>query len=241
MIKKLYGVFAVLLMWFVLHILLQTPAIPNPMKTLYQTIKLAPVLLPHLAMSLVRILSAIVVSAIVGTMIGIFMAQFKKLEEVLAPIVYILYPIPKIAFLPILMLLFGLGETPKILLIVSIIIFQFLMSAKDAVKEIRQEYLDSAKSLRIKGIELYKHIIIPAILPSFFTTLRISVGVSIAVLFFGENFSTKLGIGYFIMNSYAMVNYVSMYAGIVALSVFGLFLFYMIDRFEIILCPWLEK
>lgn len=241
MIKKLYGVFAVLLMWFVLHILLQTPAIPNPMTTLYQTIKLTPVLLPHLAMSLVRIISAIVLSAVVGTMLGILMAQSEKIDQLLAPIVYILYPIPKIAFLPILMLLFGLGETPKILLIVSIIIFQFLMSAKDAVKEIRTEYLDSAKSLGVKGIELYKHIIIPAILPSFFTTLRISVGVSIAVLFFGENFSTKLGIGYFIMNSYAMVNYVSMYSGIVALSVFGLFLFYLIDRIEIILCPWLEK
>lgn len=237
MIKKVYGIAVILLFWYLMYLVLQTPAIPSPVPTLLYTLTNATVLVPHLGMSLVRILIAIVVSSIGGLVIGIMMARHKKVDEFLSPIVYILYPVPKIAFLPIFMLLFGLGELPKVLLIISIIIFQFIVATKEAVVDIKQEHFDSAQSLGIVGFNLYKHIIIPAILPEFFTALRISVGVSTAILFFGENFSTKLGIGYFIMNSYAMVNYKAMYAGIVALSIMGLLLFRFIDSLQVRLCP----
>ena len=240
MIKKLYGLLMVFGLWYLAYGLLKTPAIPHPFGTLFFTFGNMSLLIPHLSVSMMRIFSATSVSLVIGCLIGIVMARNEKVDQLVSPIVYILYPIPKIAFLPILMLLFGLGETPKIILIISIIIFQFIVSTRDAVLSIKQEHFDSAKSLGIKGWDLYRHIIIPAILPDVFTALRVSVGVSMAVLFFGENFSTKFGIGYFIMNSYAMVNYQSMYAGIVSLSILGLGLFALIDFLQTKLCPWRE-
>lgn len=241
MIKKFYGACAIFLFWYLMYFFLNTSAIPNPFSTIVYSFNSFPILMPHLLMSFIRISIALVLSALIGTLIGIFMARNQLVDDLLAPIVYILYPIPKIAFLPILMLLFGLNETPKILLVISVIVFQFIMSIKDAVKDIDFAYFDSAKSLNLSGFQTYKHIIVPAILPSFFTALRISVGISMAVLFFGENFSTHLGIGYFIMNSYAMVNYMGMYAGILALSLMGLMIFSALDFVEVKLCPWNEK
>ena len=83
------------------------------------------------------------------------------------------------------------------------------------------------------------HLILPAVMPKIITSLRISVGVSISILFFGENFATTYGIGYFIMNSWMMVNYVEMFSGIIALSIMGLFIFKLIDLLEKRFCGWI--
>jgi NitT/TauT family transport system permease protein len=77
------------------------------------------------------------------------------------------------------------------------------------------------------------------VIPKILTSLRISVGVSISILFFGENFATTYGIGYFIMNSWLMVNYTEMFSGILALSIMGFFIFKWIDRVENKLCRWI--
>lgn len=76
-------------------------------------------------------------------------------------------------------------------------------------------------------------------IPKIITSLRISVGVSISILFFGENFATTYGIGYFIMNSWLMVNYTEMFSGILALSIMGFFIFKLIDIVENKLCRWI--
>jgi NitT/TauT family transport system permease protein len=138
------------------------------------------------------------------------------------------------------MILFGLGNAPKIILIIIIIIFQIIIAARDGVREIPRELFYSVLSLGLSRYELYRHLIIPAVLPKIITSLRISVGVSISVLFFAENFATTYGIGYFIMNSWLMVNYVEMFSGIQALSLMGLLLFKLIDILENKLCRWIK-
>lgn len=238
MSKKLYGLLLVLVFWFGLYLLVQSPAIPHPFTTLQYTFIHMSEFIPHTAASMMRIGVAILCAAVLGIGIGMVMGLSDTIDAWIAPVVYILYPIPKIAFLPVFMLLFGLGELPKILLIFSVIVFQFMMSTKDAIKDIEPAYLLAIKSLSLSQYELIKHCIIPAILPSLFTSLRITFGVSVAIIFFAENFSTKLGLGYFIMNSYAMANYQSMYAGIVVLSVIGLLIYDLIERLEKKLCPW---
>ncbi len=238
MIKKLYGLISVTIIWYLLYLILQTPAIPNPISTIQYTIMNLNTFIPHIMVSLTRILVALFISGLVGIIVGILMGVFKPFKELFAPLVYILYPIPKIAFLPVFMLLFGLGETPKVVLIFSVIVFQFILSTQDAIESINKSYFDSVHALGLTGFDVLKHCIIPAILPSVFTSIRIAIGVSIAILFFAENFSTKLGIGYFIMNSYAIVNYASMYAGVIVLSILGLVLYSILDYLEAKVCPW---
>lgn len=237
--KTLYAVCMVLLFWYILHFTVGSSAIPSPYKTILNFVYIFPGTLSlHLLVSLGRISAAVVISLILGSIIGLWIGMSKKADEFITPIVYILYPLPKIAFLPILMILFGLGNTPKIVLIIIIIIFQFILAARDGVKEISKELFYSVMSLGLSKIEVYRHLILPAVMPKIITSLRISVGVSISILFFGENFATTYGIGYFIMNSWLMVNYVEMFSGILALSIMGFMIFKLIDVVENKMCGW---
>lgn len=78
---------------------------------------------------------------------GLWVGLNTTADRFLSPIVYILYPIPKIAFLPVIIILFGLGDRSKVILIIAIIFFQILLAARDGTKEITKELLDSARSL----------------------------------------------------------------------------------------------
>lgn len=239
--KALYGFIVVLLLWYFLHITVQSNAIPSPFQTVLNFIEIFPGELSiHLLVSFLRIAVAILISLFVGSVIGLWIGMSKRADELISPVVYILYPIPKIAFLPILMILFGLGNTPKIVLIISIVIFQIIVAVRDGVKEIPKELFYSVVSLGLNKLQIYWHLIIPYVLPKIITAIRISVGVSISVLFYGENFATTYGIGYFIMDSWIKVNYVEMFSGILALSIMGFLIFKFIDVIENRLCGWIK-
>ena len=239
--KALYGFIVVLLLWYFLHITVQSNAIPSPFQTILNFIEIFPGELSiHLLVSFLRILVAILISLVAGSLIGLWIGMSKKADELVSPVVYILYPIPKIAFLPILMILFGLGNTPKIVLIITIVIFQIIVAVRDGVKEIPKELFYSVVSLGLNKLQIYRHLIVPYVLPKIITAIRISVGVSISVLFYGENFATTYGIGYFIMDSWIKVNYVEMFSGILALSIMGFLIFKFIDVIEDRLCGWIK-
>jgi NitT/TauT family transport system permease protein len=231
--KTLYACIVVLIFWYLFHLVVNSSVIPSPYKTIAYFISNFPgVLSLHLLVSLSRMTAAVIISLLAGSLIGVWVGMSKRADEFISPIVYLFYPLPKIAFLPIIMILFGLGDTSKIVLIVSIIIFQFILAARDGVKEISRELFYSVASLGLSKFDMYKHLIIPAVMPKIMTALRIGVGVSISVLFIGENFATTYGIGYFIMNSWIMADYVSMFSGILALSILGLLIYGLIDILE---------
>lgn len=238
--NKLIGIGFILVLWTLMHLMIQTAAIPSPVKTvlsLYDQLKNG--LLIDLLYSLYRVMVALFFSSLLGTALGIAMGLSPKMDQIISPIVYILYPLPKIAFLPILMILFGLKETSKILLIVLIIIFQFILSSKQAIDGIPSNLVISMTSLKQSKIMHLKNLYIPAVLPSFFTSLRVSFGISISILFFGENFATTYGMGYRIMNAWAMANYTQMFAGILLLSLVGLVVYGLIDIIQKRACKWM--
>lgn len=238
--KTLYGSGVVLLLWYMMHLSIKSSIIPGPFETIATFVRLLRGdLLLHVAASLFRIISAVLVSMLIGLPLGLWTGLNKQADAVLSPVLYILYPIPKIAFLPVFMLLFGLGDSSKIILIVTIIIFQIMLAARDGVKEIPGELYYSVRSLGLSRLQIYRDLVVPAVLPKIISALRISIGVSIAALFFGENFATTYGIGYFIMNCWIMVDYVQMFAGILALSLMGMLIFKVIDLLERQLCPWI--
>lgn len=237
--KTIYAMAVLLIFWQLLHWSLHTAAIPSPGATIVNFIRIFPsVLSLHLLVSLARMGTALLISLVLGTAIGLGLGMSPRLDQWVSPLVYLLYPLPKIAFLPIFMILFGLGDTPKIILIITIILFQFILAARDGVKSIPKILYDSVKSLDLSRRAYIRHLILPACLPQIFTALRISVGVSISVLFFSENFATSYGIGYFIMNVWAMGDYLEMFSGILALGLMGLAIFYVIDILERRWCRW---
>ena len=115
-----------------------------------------------------------------------------------------LYPIPKVVFLPILLVLLGLADAPKIVLIALTVFFQVLVAVRDAVHAVPEDLVLSARALGAGRWGVYRHVIVPATLPAVFTSLRIGTGTAIAVLFIAEAIAGSTGLGYFIMQSWAM-------------------------------------
>ena len=99
-------------------------------------------------------------------------------------------------------------------------------------------YFDALRSLGGRRRDLFRHILLPALLPRIFSSLRMNLGTSIAVLFLAETFATRKGIGWFIMDAWSRLAYGEMFAGIMALSLSGLILFFLIDLAESRLCRW---
>jgi len=240
-LSKIIGFLSLLLLWESLHLILQTRTIPAPIETLVYSFPIAGKLMLHSIASILRVLIGISISLLIGVPIGILLGVNKLFHQLFSPLLYFIYPIPKVAFLPIFMLLFGLGNTSKIILIVWIIVFQIILSVRDGVEQIPELNFKVMNSFYATAMQKYQYLILPAILPQVFSGLRISIGISLASLFFAENYATTYGIGYFILSAWTKMNYVEMFGGILVLGLIGTFLFKVLDSIEVCCTPWVKR
>lgn len=226
-------------LWQIIAMIINKPLFPPPYAiiiNIFTTFKSDIAI--HVVYSFNRIIVGLLFTLSIGIPVGILMGYFKKVDLICSPIIYFNYPVPKIALLPIVMLIFGLGDLTKIVMIFLITFFPVVVNIRDEVKNIPEEVFYPMYSLGATNFQIIKEIIFPGILKSLLTSLRIGIGTAISVLFFTENFGTEYGMGYFIMDSWMRINYIQMYSGILILSVIGLFFFIVTDILEGIFCPW---
>ena len=210
-------------------------------KSLWQEI-LKGDILEHLSASLWRVIASTFLAILAAAPIGLILGQSKKLNDFFAPIIYLLYPIPKVVLVPIVLLFFGIGDFPKIIIIFMILFFQILVLVRDQAASIRPELIQSVRSLGAGRRALFRYVYFPASLPAILTALRQSVGTAVAVLYIAELFATQRGLGYYIyLNGSTLFNYPAMYAGIIVLSFMGLALYFSVDWLEKKLCPWQSR
>lgn len=230
----------IILGWHLSATVLAKPFLPGPLPSFTRMVMRITDgrLTLHLAASGFRIGMALLVSGPVSFVLGLASGRIKAFDRIISPLVYIFHPLPKIAFLPILMLLAGLGDTTKIILICLVIAGQLYLGARDSARQCDPATVESIRSLGATGWQVFRHVLIPSSLPDLFSSLRVALGTSIAVLFFSETFASESGIGYYIMDSWARVDYPDMYAGILSLSLVSLLLYGFMDLSERFLCPW---
>ena len=242
--KKYFGIIIAILLFIVLwqgiSAVVQRPFLPNPAVVTKALIRLSAggKLWRHLAWSLSRVFWALSISSVVAVILGLAAGRSQRINRLVSPVIYLLHPLPKAAFLPVIMLFFGIGEVSKIFLVAFIVFSQMLVSVRDAAKQVPLEYVDSVRSLGAGRIGILYHVIIPAVLPGFFTGFRVSLGTAMAVLFIAETFASQSGLGYLIVDAWTRISYAEMYAAILSLSLLGLLLFIITDLFEYLLCPW---
>ena len=230
----IYSLVLVIIIWQALSWVLKLPIIPSPWAVLINILNIfSSKIQIHLLYSLGRIMGGIALSILLGVPLGFLMGYFEKVDRLLSPLVYFTYPVPKI-----IMLLFGLGEASKLIMIVLIVIFQIIITSRDAVKGIPQEIFRSLQSLGANRLQVFKEIIIPASMADVLTATRLALGTAVSILFFTETFGTQYGMGFFIMDAWMRVNYLDMYAGIVILSLMGFLLFTLIDLQEKRISGW---
>ena len=235
----LLGLLIFNVMWWFVAIMFQNKALPNPIDVYAAFPKaLSQGMLEHSAASLQRIVFGTVIALLLGLLGGILTGTSKTADKLLNPLLYLSYPVPKLALLPIVMILFGIGETTKVVMIVLIIVFQLMISIRDAIRHIDKENFYVLSSLGASRMEKLRHVILPGILPETFSALRVSVGIATSVLFVTETFGTDKGLGFYIIDAWMRLDYMMMYAGIVAISIIGFLLFVVIDVMDSVFCKW---
>jgi ABC-type nitrate/sulfonate/bicarbonate transport system permease component len=188
--------------------------------------------------SLLRIFAGFLLGAVPGTVLGIIMGLNRWVRAILNPVIAATYPIPKTAILPLVMLLFGLGETSKIVLVAISVFFVLLINTMAGVMQIDPIYMDVGRNLKISRFQFFRTIALPGALPVITAGVKLGMGTSLIVIVAAEMIASNQGIGNLIWRSWSTLVVEDMYAGLLVISVLGLIFTWILDEVERMVVPW---
>jgi ABC-type nitrate/sulfonate/bicarbonate transport system permease component len=192
----------------------------------------------HVAVTLYRVLAGYVIGAVPAVAVGLLMAMFKPVRILFDPLIAALFPIPKIALMPLLLLAFGLGDASKVALVAIAVFFPVVVNTYVGAANIERIYWDVAKNYGASQAVLFSRVVFFGALPTMFAGLRIALAVSFIVLVASEFVATKSGIGYLIWNSWELLQVDVMFVGIVTIGVLGLVTSVLFAEIERKAIPW---
>ena len=212
--------------------------LPGPFNALSQVVKNAAELQRNFAASAWRLILAILISLVTATPLGLLIGREPTLDRYFSPIIYITYPIPQVALILFLFVVFGTGSATKVTMVALALFFQILVSARGAAKNIDEEHITSVLSAGASRWQVYWHVVLPATLPEILTSVRVSIGLGIAFLYIAETRAALgTGLGSYI-NKHMLFSRDRAFAGIIAMAILGLLLYIAVDVIERVVCRW---
>lgn len=192
----------------------------------------------HLAASLGRILVALLAAVIIGVPVGIAMGLSPTVRGILDPLIELYRPVPPLAYLPLMVIWFGIGETSKILLIYLAIFAPVAMSALAGVKSAQQVRIRAAQSLGASRAQVLWFVILPGALPEILTGLRIGLGVGWSTLVAAELIAATRGLGFMVQSAGEFLATDVVLAGIAVIAVIAFSLELGLRALQRRLTPW---
>ena len=188
--------------------------------------------------TLYRVFAGFFLGGIPAIAVGLLMAMFRPVRIFFDPLIATLFPIPKIALMPLFLLVFGFGDASKIALVVVAVFFPVVINTYVGAANIERIYWDVAKNYGASQSVIFRRIVFFGALPMIFAGLRIALAVSFIVLVAAEFVSTKVGIGYLIWNSWELLEVDVMFVGIVTVGLLGLIATVILNEIERKVIPW---
>lgn len=198
-------------------------------------------LLKHTSISLQRAFAGFTVATITAVPLGFIIGWSKTFEKYMDPLLQTMRQLPILALFPVFILLFGIGEVSKTAMIALACFWSIFMNTVSGVMNVDPLLIKSARSIGASNIDMFKKVIFPASVPSIFTGLRYAGSVSLLVLVAAEMVGASSGLGYFVLNAEQRFAIPDMYAGILALTILGLFVNYVFVAFEKRASRWKEE
>ncbi len=195
-------------------------------------------LIEDVLISLQRIVIGFTIGAVPGVVIGLAMGLFGKVRAIIQPLVDATFPIPKIAILPLFILILGLGEESKYAIIATAVIYLVLLNTAAGVRNIDRIYLDVGRNYRAGKWMMFTDVALPGALPMIFAGLKLGMGVALLVIVSAEFVGARSGIGYLIWTSWQTFQVEQMYVGLMVSAVLGFATTALIDALERVLVPW---
>lgn len=192
----------------------------------------------HIFWSLSRVLIGFVLGSAAGIVLGVLMGWFKPVSALFRPVFEILRPIPPIAWIPLSIVWFGLGEASKYFLIFYSAFCAVTMNAYSGVRAVDPELMGAARMLGANSRQVFTTIVLPSCIPQIFAGLQIAVGTSWATVVAAEMVRSSEGVGWVIIKGQDSNSTVQILVGIVAIGIVGYILAVTMRAIEAKLCRW---
>lgn len=190
------------------------------------------------AATLQRLVIGYGLGATAGVTFGVMMGLYAPIRFALSPIIYASFPIPKLAYFPLLLIIFGIGDGSKIALITIGVFFMTCINTLGGVLYTNPIYLDVARAFRLPATTRWFRIAIPAALPAIISGLKLAMGNALILVVASEFVSSNNGIGKFIWNSWQMLDVAAMFVGLIVIACIGLTVMVIGNLLERWLIPW---
>lgn len=194
----------------------------------------------HLLASLLRVSQGFLIGGIAGALLGIFIGNSKRLEKYTVAVIGMLRPIPAIAFVPLLIVWFGIGEESKISVIVIGSFWPVLINTIYGIHSVDKKLIEVGKILRKNKLIVLKKIILPSALPVIFTGFRLGIGSAWTCVVTSEMIAASRGVGYIITYARELSKPPLMFVGIISIGLFGLIIDTIILRIQRKLFSWTD-
>lgn len=232
--------------WVITALKLIAPLfLPAPQQVFHQLLTIASAqgfmdatLWQHLAASLTRIVIALLAAVLIGVPVGILMGLNETARGILDPLIEFYRPVPPLAYLPLMVIWFGIGETSKILLIYLAIFAPVAMSALAGVKSAQQVRLRAARSLGANRWQVLWYVVLPGALPEILTGLRIGLGVGWSTLVAAELIAATRGLGFMVQSAGEFLATDVVLAGIAVIALIAFTLELGLRALQRRLTPW---
>ena len=198
-------------------------------------------LLRHVGASIERVVVGFALAAIVGLTLGVILGWFRILSDFIKPLVEALRPIPPIAWTPLAILWFGVGNAPSYFLVFIGAVFPVFVATYSAVRNIERTQINAALCLGATPAMLIRDILVPGALPVIFPGLRIALGVGWMCVVAAELIAAQSGLGYMIQQSRVLLQTQNVVTGMIAIGVIGFAMNGIMTIIERRLIPWQES
>jgi NitT/TauT family transport system permease protein len=195
-------------------------------------------LLHNTLVSVERVVLGFVAGGLPGVLIGVSMGLSPLVRSAIEPMIQATYPIPKLAIMPLILLIFGLGETSKVFTIGIGVFYLVVMNSMTGVLHIEKIYLDVAKNFGASRKDFYLTVALPGALPMIFTGLKLGMGMVLILVVAAEMSAAKAGVGWMIWRAYDMFAIEQMFVALMVLSVLGYLFSILLDVTEHWIIPW---
>lgn len=195
-------------------------------------------LFSHMGISLFRILAGFLLGVIPGIIIGLCMGLYAPIRHFVSPLIMALMPIPTLALLPLILIVFGIGETSKIVTIAGSVFFPVVINTVAGVITIDSIYIDVAKNYGASQKDFFLKIALPGSLPVMLEGIQMGQAIALLTIVAAEMMGAQSGIGYLIWTSYSAFLLKEMFVGLILISFFGYLFSLLIRALQRKLLPW---
>jgi ABC-type nitrate/sulfonate/bicarbonate transport system permease component len=187
----------------------------------------------------VRVTSGLLIGGAVGALLGLLMGASRRLGRLLNPLVAAVHPIPKLAMLPLFMVFFGLGETPKVIVVSAAAFFPMLLSTMAGVRHIASVHFDAARTYGASRSQLIRHVVIPGSVPMMISGFRLAANIAFLSAIAVEMVSAKNGLGAEVWLAWQVLRLEHLFATLVVIAAAGVTVNATLRALSPRVAPWL--